>query len=52
LYQWDATVTCPAASSVPTIPALNDRHVRNLGGMVSGKEKLKHWEKQLHPEPI
>jgi len=45
LYQWDATVTCPAASRVPTIPALNDEHVRNLGGMISGKEKQALGEK-------
>jgi len=49
LYQWGAAVTCPAASSVPTIPALNDGHVKNLGGMISGKEKLKHWEKKTSP---
>jgi hypothetical protein len=36
---------------VPSIPELKDRHVRILGGMVSGKKKLKHWEKKLHPEP-
>jgi hypothetical protein len=36
---------------VPSIPALNNRHVRILGGIISGKEKLKQWEKKLHPEP-
>jgi len=48
LYRWDATITCPAASSVATILALIDRNVRIFGG-ICGREKLKHWEKKLHP---
>lgn len=37
----------PAASSVPIIPAPDDRQVRNLDGMIWWKGILMHWEKNI-----